>query len=185
MDNIRGSVHTSAQPSVREPAPAPVNSGAPQHHQAPSPSRAKKPKSIRGITLAVVVAVLAIAAAFGFFFYRSLSAQPIDTNKYQAVFFTNGQVYFGKLEQLDGGYMKLTKVFYLQTKNDTASEQTDSKNPQKTTTSTGDVQLIKLGDEVHGPVDEMVINKEQVLFYENLKGDSKVSKSIDEYLNKK
>ena len=182
MDNIRGSVHTSAQPSVRESAPAPVNSGAPQHHQTPSPSRAKKSKPVRGRALLIAIAALAVAAAIGFFIYRSNSSQLIDSNKYQAVFFENGQVYFGKLEQVDGDYLKLTKVFYLETKDATAAGETD---PQKTTSQASQAQLIKLGEEVHGPEDEMIISKDQVLFYENLKSDSKVTAKIDEYLNEK
>lgn len=187
MDNIRGSVHASGSPrQASTPTPGSVSSGAPQSHPAPSTSssRSKKPKSKRAKTILIIIAALLIAALIGFFVYRSSSAQLIDTSKYQAVFFTNGQVYFGKLEQVDGGHLKLTKVFYLQTKTDMSAKETDSKNPQETSTSS-DVQLIKLGDEVHGPEDEMIINKEQVLFYENLKSDSKVSSSIEEYLNKK
>ena len=43
------------------------------------------------------------------------------------------------------------------------------------------MQLIKLGSEIHGPDDEMIINKDQVLFFENLKTDSTVAKSIASY----
>ena len=70
--------------------------------------------------------------------------------------------------------------FYLQTKTTTASG-----NPQTTSDqSATDVQLIKLGSEIHGPNDEMIISKSQVLFFENLKKDSKVSTSIDQYQQK-
>lgn len=43
------------------------------------------------------------------------------------------------------------------------------------------MQLIKLGDEIHGPEDEMILSKDQVLFYENLKTDGKVAQSIEKY----
>jgi len=88
---------------------------------------------------------------------------------------SNGQVYFGKLSTLNSEYIKLTDIFYLQTKAADASE-----NPQKTS-SASDVQLIKLGSEVHGPDDQMIISKDQVLFFENLKADGTVAKSIDKY----
>lgn len=104
---------------------------------------------------------------------------PIDSDKYQAVFFTNGQVYFGKLHLVNSEYMKLTDIFYLQTQ---SADSTDSKNPQQTS-SQGNPTLVKLGDELHGPEDTMVINKDQVLFYENLKNDGKVAKSIAKYKN--
>lgn len=105
----------------------------------------------------------------------------IDTNKYQAVFFTNGQVYFGKLQKLSGGYFKLNDIYYLQAKADATPEST-SENPQETSTNqTSDVELIKLGREVHGPEDEMIISKDQVLFFENLKKDGTVTQSINKF----
>ena len=44
-----------------------------------------------------------------------------------------------------------------------------------------DVQLVKLGSEIHGPDDAMIINKDQLLFFENLKKDGKVTDSINKY----
>lgn len=108
---------------------------------------------------------------------NSSTTAHIESGKYQAVFFTNGQVYFGKLSPLAGGYLKLEDIYYLQTKaNDTST------NPQETAPDTAnDVELIKLGNEIHGPEDEMILNKDQVLFFENLKNDSRVSQSIKTY----
>jgi hypothetical protein len=126
-----------------------------------------------GVIIAVAVIVLAILTI-----YRSSVGSLINTSEYQAVFFTNGQVYFGKLQSLNGNYMKLTDIFYLQTS-------TDPTNPQQTSTDpSANVQLIKLGSEIHGPDDEMVINRDQVLFFENLKPDGKVSQSIATYQKK-
>lgn len=137
-------------------------------------------KVILGVILAVSVAVVVLA---GLLFYRSSVQNQIDTSKYQAVFFTNGQVYFGKLQQLSGGYFKLTDIFYLQAPADTTAE---SENPQATDTQqASDVQLIKLGSEVHGPEDEMIMNQDQILFFENLKKDGKVTDSINKYSNQK
>jgi len=103
----------------------------------------------------------------------------IDGNKYQAVFFTNGQVYFGKLQSLNGDYMRLTDIYYLQAKSD---EDNEKSNPQRASNQdSSNVQLVKLGSEIHGPDDEMILNKEQVLFFENLKNDSNVSTTIKSY----
>jgi hypothetical protein len=41
--------------------------------------------------------------------------------------------------------------------------------------------LVKLGNELHGPVDEMHISKAQILFYEDLKTDGQVVKAIQAY----
>ncbi len=133
-----------------------------------------------GIAASLVVVALVVA---GFFVVGKIaqSGTAIDGSKYQAVFFTNGQVYFGKLQNFNGEYMKLTDVYYLQTPTTEGSD--DSKKLQDTTTEQNSSTLIKLGDEIHGPEDEMIISKDQVLFYENLKKDGKVSQSIEKFKN--
>lgn len=133
----------------------------------------------RFVLPAVIAAAVIILVTVGWLAVSGTknSGLPIDSNKYQAVFFTNGQVYFGKLQLVNSEYMKLTDIFYLQTQ---STEATDTKNPQQTS-SQGNPTLIKLGDELHGPEDAMIISKDQVLFYENLKNDGKVAKSIEKY----
>lgn len=127
------------------------------------------------------IAALLMVGVIGWLVYQSGMPATIDRSKYQAVFLSNGQVYFGKLQTLSGGYFKLTDIFYLQAQNKDAS-----KNPQDAAAAQAqDVQLIKLGSEVHGPDDEMVIDKDQILFFENLKKDGKVSDSIKQYLEQK
>lgn len=169
MDNVP--VHTNHG--------VPTNRGEQIHTNGPDKkNKRKKVRAKTVIVSAVVVALIAIVVVVALFFYRASTGGTIDTGKYQAVFFTNGQVYFGKLQTLNDSYMKLTDVFYLQTK---ATES----NPQATASETAaDVQLVKLGDEVHGPEDAMIISKDQVLFFENLKKDGKVSASIDQYHGK-
>jgi hypothetical protein len=127
---------------------------------------------IAGIVVAIVAWIVITAAG--------AKQTGIDSSKYQAVFFTNGQVYFGKLTQFSGGYLRLTDVYYLQQQ---ASED-DSTNPQKAGSDQQSTTLIKLGDEIHGPEDEMIISEEQVLFYENLKKEGKVSQSIEQHKKK-
>ena len=123
--------------------------------------------------------VMLIVAAGVYLLYQSNTSSAINKNEYQAVFFTNGQVYFGKLQNFDSDTLTLTDIFYLQ-----APPTTTSSNPQPTS-SASDVQLVKLGNEVHGPEDQMVINKSQILFYENLSKTGKVSDSITKYQQSK
>ena len=134
----------------------------------------------QAVMLVVAAIVIVVATLLSVLWYQSTMGANIDSSKFQAVFFTNGQVYFGKLQTLNGNYMKLTDIFYLQTKTTDASG-----NPQATSAQgTNDVQLIKLGNEIHGPVDEMIISKDQMLFFENLKSDGKVAQSIEKYQKK-
>ena len=142
-------------------------------HVAPK-KRMSQPKLV--IASVVTVVILALVVAGSLWAARTVFASPVKSDQYQAVFLSSGQVYFGKLDSLGGDYLRLTDVFYIQA---TANE-ADAQNPQDAE-STTDLQLIKLGSEVHGPEDEMLINNEQILFVENLKADGKVTSSIRQY----
>ena len=163
------------QPQQPKQEPEPV-------HRAPSSHRpAQEKKSFKRFKLPIILVALLLIVVVSLLAWTSLSNKnagaAIDKNKYQAVFFTNGQVYFGKLSTVNDNYLKLTDIYYLQT------QSTDAKdtNPQQTSTDQSNVQLIKLGEEIHGPEDEMVLSRDQVLFYENLKADGKVGQSIEAY----
>lgn len=122
-----------------------------------------KPLWIGYGVLAVLLVVMfwAFAKASG----AGNRAEP-DKTKYQGVFLTNNQSYFGKLT-FEPGFYVLRDVHYLQ------QTKVDTKEKKGT-----EIKLIKLGDEVHGPTDAMYIEPYSVLFWENLKDDSKVSKAI-------
>lgn len=159
-------------------APVPRSNGSQPTPHTPRNKQRKLKLAAIGAAVALGVGLLILV---GWFVYRSSTAANIDSNKYQAVFFTNGQVYFGKLKSVNSGYMKLTDIYYLQAQ----ANESESENPQETSSQNSDVQLIKLGNEVHGPEDEMIISKDQILFFENLKGDGKVSDSIKQYQSQK
>jgi hypothetical protein len=79
----------------------------------------------------------------------------VDADRHQAVFLTNGQVYFGKVKTISKQYIDLRGIYYLN---------------------------VKLGCELHGPVDQMLVNRDQVTFWENLKDDGQVAKAIDQWV---
>lgn len=168
------------------PAPVASEPPRPSAHRAAAPRSAakeEKPFWKRFLWPVIIVIVLGVA---GWFAWSSMSsgATAIDSSKYQAVFFTNGQVYFGKLQSFNSGYLKLTDIYYLQSQQ-SSGDNKNSANPQSTSTDQNNVQLIKLGDEIHGPEDQMIISKDQVLFYENLKTDGKVTQSIKKFKDNK
>ncbi len=166
----------SEEPQTINEPPKPVHRATTPHHTV------KTEKSFKRFVMPATVIGVVVLIIAGWFIWSNTrsSAIAIDSNKYQAVFFTNGQVYFGKLHVSNNDYMKLTDVYYLQTQ---TADTTDSKNPQETSNDQNNVQLIKLGGEIHGPEDEMIISKDQVLFYENLKPDGKVAQSIEKNKN--
>jgi len=99
----------------------------------------------------------------------------VDTSKYQAVFLNGGQVYFGRITSLNNQFTRIADIYYLQVNQQV---QPDQSNPSA---ASNNVSLVKLGCELHGPRDSMVINKDQVIFWENLKSDGKVAKAIATY----
>lgn len=157
-------------------------SDAARKANAPTAQKPKRKKpSVKALIISAAAVVLfAGLVAGGLLLYRTLAGSLIEKDKYQAVFLTSGQVYFGKLDNLGGDYNRLTDVFYIQAAE--AEDEAAAQDPQQAE-STTDLQLIKLGSEVHGPEDEMLINRDQILFVENLKTDGKVTDSIRQYYN--
>ncbi|QQS20136.1 hypothetical protein IPL85_01640 [Candidatus Saccharibacteria bacterium] len=99
----------------------------------------------------------------------------VKEKQYQAVFLNNGQVYFGDIQNLNSKYLDITNVYYL-----TQNAATGSSGQQQ---ATGDYTLVKLGcQQIHSPLDRMLINRDQVTFWENLNSDGKVAKSIEEFV---
>lgn len=120
--------------------------------------------------IGVIVVVLVAAIVWHKLGYSSQAF--IDSGKYQAVFTANNQAYFGKMQRLSDGAYRLTNVYYLQQSGSTA---------QKPDNSGQTPQLVKMGNELHGPEDAVIFPQEQVLFWENLKNDGKVAKAIKDY----
>lgn len=136
----------------------------------------------------IVVAALIVAAAAIWYFITSGSGKVLGvstTSTYQSVFLTNGQVYFGKMTD-EGSWIKLTDIYYLQvTQPLQQTANPDQTKPSDTASnSKPDIQLVKLGSELHGPTDAMYIEHDKVLFWENMKDDSKVVSAIKQYKSK-
>lgn len=169
-----------AEPAARQPEqPQPViEEPKPVHRSAAAPRQPKEEKKsskrwILPVVIVIIVALLAVGAWFAWSNTQSKTTA-IDTSKYQAVSISDGQLYFGKLSVLNDGYMKLTDVYYLQPQaNDSTSDSSDSTN--------SNFKLAKFTDAIYGPEGEIIISKDQILFYENLQPDGKVAQLIDEY----
>ena len=103
----------------------------------------------------------------------------VFAGEWQGVFLDNGQVYFGKVAKMNNDFVFLKDIYYLQvvTLQDTLGQPSDVQTqPEQRLT------LIKLGNEIHGPQDEMIINRSHVVLIEDLKDDSRVVTAINDYL---
>ena len=128
------------------------------------------------LVVSLIVVSIAITAFVGYAIVRGVGGgNLIKSDQYQAVFLTDGQIYFGKLTGIGEEYATLEDIYYLQVQQevqpDTAAE------PQT------QISLAKLGNELHGPEDEMFINVDQILFWENLKDDGQVVTAIENFVS--
>lgn len=125
----------------------------------------------RSLIIACVFLILALIILGITFCFQSSSVKLMGERKgWQGVFLTNGQVYFGRIVKEDSRTIVLKDIYYIQVQQLTPEE---GKEPQSQLT------LIKLGEELHGPTDEMRINRDHILFVEDLKPTSSVVQTIE------
>ncbi|HSX28681.1 MAG TPA: hypothetical protein VLF60_04505 [Candidatus Saccharimonadales bacterium] len=163
----------SAQ-NARRPEPQRPAAGPQEYHHSSGEGermRGRRPSFRLLVPTIVLVVVLLVAVCGGFMWMKHKDVNGmtgIKKDQYQAVFLTNGQVYFGKVADMNSKQLRLTNIYYLQVQQ--SVQPADNKNTQ--------VSLAKLGDELHGPEDNMYIARDQVLFWENLKDSGKVVQAI-------
>ncbi len=165
-----------------QPAPQPANYAPPAHGgRRKHIDWAARTVRLELFTVIVGSALLlaAVALYLGFSGVGTSESKQVDTNKYQAVFLNGGATsgavayttYFGHITKLNSNYVVLKDVYYLTTSQSGTNDQTV--NPQ----------LTKLGcQQLHSPYDEMVINRSQIAFWENLQDNGKVVQAIKQFV---
>lgn len=136
------------------------------------------------LTIIIVVVLLGAACWGAKMIWVGDSIAKVSGKDWQAIFLSNGQVYFGKVKSVGMKSLTLTDIYYLQvvTKplQSTATGAAATASNQQTQQ---ELTLIKLGNEIHGPTDSMVINRDQILLTEKLKSDSRVVQAIAKYID--
>ena len=125
-------------------------------------------------TKLTVAGLVVLFAAVLVLYYLGYLPRLLKANSYQAVFLDNGQVYFGKLYSQSKQYAVLKDVYYLQ-----IAQAPQPINPGEAPPT--NINIVKLGGELHGPKDEMRINRDHVLFTENLQPESRVVQAIEQF----
>ena len=133
--------------------------------------------------LAYLCACLSLILVFVQFSLYSLHYNRIfSDDSITAVTLTNGQTYFGVMEKFGPHTVLLFSVYYLQagdqvTAADTAVDTADLPD----TTTESNLKLIKLADDFHQPNDYLVINRDQILFWQHLESSSPILEAMQEY----
>ncbi|TMB61751.1 MAG: hypothetical protein E6J19_06900 [Chloroflexi bacterium] len=121
----------------------------------------------------LAVAIVALIALFALTRYWDfVLTPPLGHAKYQAVFLTNGQTYFGSYLDRLGPYAKVENAFYI------------SQQPTADENQTPESRLIRRGSELHAPVPSVLIPKSAILFVEDLRADSQVAQFMERELAK-
>ncbi|MBI4426517.1 MAG: hypothetical protein HY567_02980 [Candidatus Kerfeldbacteria bacterium] len=131
-----------------------------------------------------IILTLVVVVAVAYWFYQSASQSPaafgLSKKAFHAIFMSNGQAYFGKISRINDQFATIDQVYYLRKFEtplqpiaaDEGATASDDKN-------TPDLQVVKLGGEIHGPQNRMTINRQHILFIEELKPDSRVVTTIN------
>ncbi len=126
------------------------------------------------ILIALLIVITGIMAHF--LVYKKSKHRPLyyNTSVFSAVFLDNQQVYFGRITRETADTLILENVYYL----DNSIQQAYQKDLVKLATDSAKLSLLKLGDELHGPQDKMIINRSHILFFEEMKESGEIIDAI-------
>ena len=114
----------------------------------------------------ILILIAGAVVGIGRFAYES--AQGAGAG-YSAVLLTTGDIYFAKVVGEQGHYTMLRDIYYPQ-----VAQNADGTQAQ-------DVQIVKFGNELHGPKDEIRVNRDHIFMIQPLRSDSRVLETIAEY----
>ena len=142
-------------------------------------SQPKVKKSREGLIKLIVfiLAVLVVGATVYFLFFRAKGwfYKPNAGQAWYAVKLVNGETFYGRISDIKADPIVMSNVYY---NYDQAKQNTAVKDQANAVSETGNLRLVKRGQETHGPAGTMDIVRSQVLFMEPMKSDSKVLQAI-------
>ncbi len=115
------------------------------------------------------VMVFALISIFIIWFLLNLISSWLS---WKAVFLGNNQVFFGKFIDVPfSDSITLRKAHYIKTDSAGVEGVKDQ-----------DIVIAPIREMIHGPKDFMVIYKENILYYENLRAETALFKGLDQYI---
>jgi len=119
-------------------------------------------KKIVIVLIVVVVVLVALGVWLGTKLLSTSQQSPSGPSDYSAVYMATGDIYYGKLYWLPSPHLK--NVWFLQ-RGLNAQNQTQ-------------LSLAPLTSAFWGPVDEVYLNPQQIIFWTRLRNDSQVAKAF-------
>jgi len=122
--------------------------------------------------LKIALALVVFTAVFAYVEWWDYVLPSFGAARYQAVFLSNGQTYFGHFVDRLGPFAKIENAFYIQ--------QTPAANENEAATS----KIVRRGNEFHQPEPFVLLPKTAIVFVEDLRADSSVAQFMDRELAK-
>lgn len=113
-----------------------------------------------------IIGVLGVVLLIAFLAHKQFLASPVKKDTYQLVSLSTGEVYFGKIQNINDEYVELKQAY---------TQAADSKEA----TQQGGVVLNRLSVSVAKPEDTMFIARDKIVHWENLQKDSKIVQAIE------
>jgi len=121
----------------------------------------------------VIIIVLLVALGY-FAFFRTASAPESDqsyTPKWYKIYLNNGEFYYGYIERPAADPVVIENVYY-------DYDQLNAPEGQAAVNETGDIRLVRRGQETHGPDGTLTVYQEQISKLEGLNENGNVLQAI-------
>lgn len=148
--------------------------GQNQHQEAKEPIK----KGNTGKKIYSLIFIIAVVSLGSYFAYINYFSKPETTtpkasifdDKFFGVFLDTGDVYFGKLSNRESAFVTVDEAFYLRVTENTEKDKSGKPigAPQ--------LNLIKLGTEMHKPTGKIEIQRTHIVSIQELSADSEVIK---------
>src|SRR3989344_3467264 len=133
-----------------------------------------------GVFIFMMIATLDANYKFTSAFRNDIQAQ----SKWQAVFLSNDQVYFGHLSEYGINYWRLDNAHYIKVTKVPVAPAVPQDPKAKTNPQDQQPQfenrtsLVKLSEDMHKPEDTLYIPKEHILFWQDLQNSSSIAQTL-------
>ncbi len=156
----------AAAPGAHTNAASPATTGGKKNNKKGQSKLVRLAVVLATLLMAILLIAIIVIAVNG---TQKKESDYVDSSKLQAVFLNTGQVYFGNVTTMNSKFFVLTNIYYLQTSNAAGANGA---------AANANVSLVKLGCELHEPYDKMIINRDQVTFWENLQDGGQVATAV-------
>lgn len=141
-------------------------------------------KIVKRIFLGVFVFMIIVALDQSYKFTSAFRNDIQTKSKWQAVFLSNDQVYFGHLSQYGINYWRLDNAHYIKVTKVPVAPAVPQDPKAKTNPQDQQPQfenhtsLVKLSDDMHEPENTLYIPKENILFWQDLQNSSSIAQTL-------